>query len=72
MFGAKKPPRRYDPDRQQPVLRCSICTGEQVVGFQDRATGHVQEVMLIRTPKDLEDFRAAYGIAPGCPIPKVY
>lgn len=72
MFGAKKQAKRYDPARQQPVLKCSICTGEQVAAFQDRTTGQVQEVMLIRTPKDLEAFRAEYGLEPGCPIPKLY
>lgn len=33
MFGVKKQPLRYDPARQQPVLKCSICTGEQVAAF---------------------------------------
>ena len=40
----------------------SICTGEQVAGFRDPATGHVEEVMLLRTPEDLEQFRKRYGI----------
>ena len=25
----------YDKEKQIPVLRCSICTGEQVAGFKD-------------------------------------
>jgi hypothetical protein len=29
----------YDPSICSPVLRCSICTGEQVAGFRDNATG---------------------------------
>ena len=32
-FSRKKPARSYDPATQQPALRCSICTGEQVAGF---------------------------------------
>ena len=32
-FSRKKPARSYDPATQQPALRCSICTGEQVPGF---------------------------------------
>jgi len=72
MFGVKKQPLRYDPARQQPVLKCGICTGEQVAAFQDKATGQVREVMLVRTAKDLETFRAAYGVPPDCPILKVY
>ena len=44
-----------------PVIRCSICTGEQVAGFR-RADGRFEEVMLLRSPADLEAFRAQYGI----------
>ncbi|MGN0706464.1 MAG: aspartate dehydrogenase [Faecalibacterium sp.] len=72
MFGKKKSAAGYDPAVSRPVLKCSICTGEQVAGFQELATGKVEEVMLIRTPRDLEAFRAAYGLAPGCPIEKIY
>ena len=45
-----------------PVIRCSICTGEQVAGFRRADTGRFEEVMLLRTPEDLEAFRASYGI----------
>ena len=46
-----------------PVLRCSICTGEQVAGFRDSETGRFEEVMLLRSPADLEEFREKYGIS---------
>ena len=46
-----------------PVIRCSICTGEQVAGFRDGETGRFEEVMLLRTPEDLEWFRQHYGIS---------
>lgn len=52
----------YDPAVQEPVLRCSICNGEQVAGFKDKKTGAFSEVMLIRSPRDLEDFRSRYKI----------
>ena len=45
-----------------PVLRCSICTGEQVLCAKDRQTGHLSELMLIRTPADLIEFCEANGI----------
>lgn len=48
----------YDPERQQAVLKCSICTGEQVAGFLDRQTGHFTDVMLIRNEKDLGRFKS--------------
>ena len=52
----------YDPSFQEPVLRCSICNGEQVAGFRDKKTGAFSEVMLIRSPQDLEEFRNQYTI----------
>ena len=52
----------YDPSFQEPVLRCSICNGEQVAGFRDKKTGAFSEVMFIRSPADLESFRTQYGI----------
>lgn len=55
-------PEPYDPERQIPVIRSSICTGEKVAGFRDRHSGHFTEVMLIRTPKDEQDFKELYGV----------
>ena len=45
-----------------PAIRCSICTGEQVAGFRNKETGRFEEVMLLRSPEDLERFRQQYGI----------
>ena len=52
----------YDPERQVPVLKCSICTGERIAGFKDTETGHITEVMVIRSDDDLRYFRKHYGI----------
>ena len=52
----------YDPGRQIPVLKCSICTGERIAGFKDTETGHITEVMVIRSDDDLRYFRKHYGI----------
>ena len=64
MFGRKK--RRavssYDKAGKIPVIRSSICTGEQVAGFKDEATGKFQEMMLIRTDGDLREFLRLYGV----------
>lgn len=65
MFGKKKSdasPKAYDRERYEPVIRCSICTGEQVAGFRERQTGRFQEVMLLREARDLEEFRRTYGV----------
>lgn len=64
------PPKTYDPARQRPALRCSICTGEQVAGFKNLSDGKFEEVMLIRNEADLQAFREQYGIAGN--IEKIY
>ncbi len=45
------------------VIRASICTGEKAAGFRDLRTGRFTEIMLLRTPGDLEAFRRLYGIS---------
>lgn len=63
MFFRKKEIKpKYDPAVRKPAIRVSICTGEQLAGFHDLQTGKFIEVMLIRTPKDLQKFRNQYGI----------
>ena len=46
----------------KPVIRASICTGEEVAGFKDIRTGKIEEIMLIRSPEDLEKFKETYEI----------
>lgn len=53
----------YDKENQRPVIRSSICTGEQVAGFKDIHTGKFTEVMVIRDGKDLEEFKEKYDIS---------
>lgn len=60
---AQSPAGSYDPVSQEAVLRCSICNGEQVAGFRDKKTGAFTEVMFIRSPADLQEFRSQYGIS---------
>ena len=52
----------FDSDKQIAVIKCSICTGEQVAGFKNKEDGHFTEVMLIRGAKDLEMFKEIYNI----------
>jgi hypothetical protein len=52
------------------VLKTSICTGEQVAGFQDIHTGKIEEIMLIKQAADIDTFKQIYGI--NGEIPKVY
>ena len=64
MFGRKKKRNvtPFDRNRQQPTIRASICTGEQVAGFVDLETGRFLEVCLLRTDKDLQDYMEQYGV----------
>lgn len=62
MFRKKPEKKTYDREKQKPVLRCSICTGEQVAGFQELATGRFHEVALIRNERDLQQFLDTYGL----------
>ena len=62
-FGKKGQVKKdFDRENKRPVLKCSICNGEQVAGFKDVHTGKFEEVMLIRTERDLEAFKEMYGI----------
>ncbi len=64
MFGRKKEATAvysYDREKEKPVLRCSICTGEQVFGFRNLETGKFEEVSLIRNGQELKKILAQYG-----------
>lgn len=66
MFFKKKKGKiqvlEYDKEKEIPVLRCSICTGEQVAGFKDIHTGKIRDLMLIKSEQDLEKFKMMYGV----------
>lgn len=66
MFGKKNKNSNkdivFDPEKQYAVIRSSICTGEKVAGFKNFSDGHFTEVMLIKSPKDEENFRETYNL----------
>ena len=62
LFIKKNIIRSYDKYIKKPVIKASICTGEQVAGFKDIHTGKIEEVMLIRSEADLDNFKKMYGI----------
>ena len=37
---------QFDRTGKYPVIRASICTGEQVAGFKDETTGKFEELMV--------------------------
>ena len=71
MFRKKQTQRKtYDRAAKKPVLKCSICNGEQVAGFQDLQTKKIEEVMFVRNDRDLQEFCELYGITEK--IDKIY
>ena len=62
LFKKKNVKKSYDRECMKPVIRASICTGEEVAGFKDIRTGKIEEIMLIRSPEDLERFKEIYEI----------
>jgi len=64
LFGKRKKPTvsDYDKSGKVPVIRASICTGEQVAGFKDPASGRFEELMLIRNDRDFQEFLQRYQV----------
>ena len=65
MFWKKKTAQKADYDREnwKPVLKCSICNGEQVAGFKHIHTGEFKEDCFIRSSAELQAFKDRYGIS---------
>lgn len=64
MFGRRKKPVTvpYDRGNKIPVIRSSICTGEQVAGFKDPTSGKFEELMLLRDDRDFQEFLRRYQV----------
>ncbi len=65
LFRKKKetrPAYAYDPQLERPVIRASVCTGEQAAGFKNKKTGSFREIMLIRNEADKAAFQKLYGL----------
>lgn len=62
LFKKKIVVNSYDKDNKKPVIKASICNGEQIAGFKDIHTGKIEEIMLIKSSADLDIFKKMYGI----------
>nr|WP_325186322.1 aspartate dehydrogenase [uncultured Oscillibacter sp.] len=63
MFGRRKEQAApVERGGRVPVIRSSICTGEQVAGFKDPASGKFQELMLLRDDRDFREFLCRYHV----------
>ena len=75
LFRTEKPApevQAWPSERFEPVIRSSICTGEQVACMRERDTGKLHELMLLRTAADREAFCRMYGIADPASLKTVY
>ena len=70
LFKKKATVLTYDKEKKKPVIKSSICNGEQVACLKDIDTGKIEEVMLIKSMADLDYFKAMYEITEE--IEKVY
>lgn len=62
LFSKKNPKETFDPEKEKPVIKASICNGEQVAGFKNVHTGEFRDIMLISNPSDLARFKEMYCI----------
>lgn len=52
----------YDPSAERPVIKASICTGEQVAGFETLSGSHFRAHGLITNEEERRDFCRRCGI----------
>ena len=73
MFSKKKEKTipEIQTDKYELVLRCSICSGEQILCMQDREDGSLHELMLIRSFGDLKEVCEKNHIDPAA-VRKIY
>ena len=62
LFKKKTVTKVYYKENNKPLIKASICNGEQVAGFKNIHTGKIEEVMLIKNQADLDAFKKMYGI----------
>ncbi len=58
----------FDPSKEEPYLHANTCNRETVVGFKEKGKGKFHEVMMISSPKELEEFKKTYGIEGDIPM----
>ena len=57
LFKKKTVTKTYDKENKKPVIKASICNGEQVAGFKDIHTGKIEEACKVikQTTGDVVD-----------------
>lgn len=54
----------FDREKEEPVIKKSICTGEATVGFVDKTSGHYKDIRKVTTQVEIETFCKEVGIDP--------
>ncbi|MBR5418271.1 MAG: aspartate dehydrogenase [Clostridiales bacterium] len=54
----------FDPLKEEPVIKKSICTGEATVGFVDKNTGRYRDIRKVSSPVEIEAFCEEVEIDP--------
>ena len=62
LFKKKTVTKVYVKENKKPVIKASICNGEQVADLKNIHTGKIEEIMLIKNQADLDAFKKMYGI----------
>lgn len=52
----------YDPEKMEPVIKKSICTGEMTAGFVEISTGKYHDVRLVTGQADIDRFMRDTGV----------
>ena len=52
----------FNPETEEPFIHANTCNRDMVAGFKEKNSGVFHEVMLIKDKKDIEEFKASYGI----------
>lgn len=55
MFFKKKKSYSLRPD-DDVYMESSICTGETLIGFRNNDTGKLENAVVVRSQKDIDDF----------------
>lgn len=63
MFRKKSRKLSFDRTLFRPVIRKSICTGEESFGFLRLSDSAFLEVSLIRSPSELESMLSSYSLS---------
>ncbi|MBP5186244.1 MAG: hypothetical protein J6040_04230 [Clostridiales bacterium] len=54
----------FDREKEEPVIKKSICTGGATVGFVDKTSGHYRDIRKVTTQVEIETFCEETGTDP--------